>query len=334
MPNFYFIKDNFIAKLGTALQKFDLSRLRGTRVAVKLHMGEYGNLNYVRPVIAGKVVEVLKEAGAKPFLYDSTTKYKVKRYTVEDYYDTARRNGFTEETMGCKIVISNNGVQKDGKLFKVGVSKEIAEADAMLVLSHCKGHPFSSFGGAIKNLGMGCVDRATKQLCHDKARMVVDLGKCIGCAVCAKACPVNAIEIKGKKAVIDLDRCWGCAQCFKACPENAYSPMELMPDAALASCALAVLECFDKKDLLFVNVLMGIARLCDCHGDALLGEMPDIGLLVSDNILAIDSASVDLINKKFGRDFFDAIGYRDPLLQVKWLEEQGCGKREYELREI
>ncbi len=334
MGNVYFIKDNFIKKLGHALQKFPLSNWRGKNVAVKLHMGEYGNLNYVRPPIAGKVVEVLKGAGAKPFLFDSTTKYKVKRYTVEDYHDTARKNGFTEETMGCPIVISNNGVEKEGKLFKVNISKEIAEADAMLVLSHCKGHPFTSLGGAIKNLGMGAVDRETKTLCHDKAKMVVDLDKCIGCRACLGVCPVKAITMKDSKAVIDYERCWGCAKCFKACKQGAMSPRELMPDSALASCALAVLKCFEKKDLLFVNVLMDISEMCDCHGDAMLGKIPNIGFLVSDNILAIDSASADLINSASGKDFFDSIGYRDPKLQVKWLEEQGYGKSDYNLVEI
>jgi len=331
MQEVYFIRDNFLENLQSALKKFPLQRWSGKSVAVKLHMGEYGNLNYVRPPIAGKIVETLKAAGAKPFLYDSTTKYKVKRYTVQDYYETARRNGFTQETVGCPIVISNSAVVKEGRLFNVGVSKEIAEADAMLVLSHCKGHPFTSMGGAIKNLGMGAVDRDTKRIAHDKAKMVVDLEKCTGCSLCVERCPVEAIEIKDGKAVIDYEKCWGCAKCFKVCRQGAYSPRELMPDVALANCALAVLKCFEKSDLLYVNVLMDISAMCDCHGDARLGEMPDIGLLVSDNILAVDSASADLINKTFGRDFFDAIGYRDPKLQIQWLEEQGYGKRGYKL---
>ena len=334
MSNVYFAKDHFLEKMATALRKFPLSNWRGKSVAVKLHMGEYGNLNYIRPPIAGKIVDVLKEAGAKPFLFDSTTKYKVKRHTVEDYYDTARRNGFTAETMGCPIVISNNAVQKQGKLFPVGVSKEIAEADAMLVLTHCKGHAFTALGGAIKNLGMGCIDTKTKKACHDKANMVVDLKKCIGCGACIKVCPVNTITVRNKKAVIDYERCWGCAKCFKACKQGAMSPKELMPDIALASCTLPVLECFEKKDLLYVNVLMSIGAMCDCHGDATLAEMPDIGILVSDNILAIDAASIDLINKKFGKDFFDWCGFRSPFQQIEWLEQQGCEQREYKLADV
>jgi len=330
----YFIKTNFVKNLEPALGKFSLSAWKGKSVAVKLHMGEYGNLNYVRPPIAGKIVELLKAAGAKPFLYDSVTKYKAKRYTVGDYYDTARRNGFTEETIGCPIVISDNAIEKKGVLFDAGVCREIAEAGAMVVLTHCKGHAFSGLGGAIKNLGMGAVDRKTKDACHGKANMVVDPQKCKGCAACVDGCPVGAIEVKKGKAAIDYGRCWGCAKCFKACPQGAMSPREIMPDAGLANCALAVLNCFEKKNLLFVNVLMDIAKICDCHGDAALAEMPGIGILASDNILAIDNASIDLINQKFGKDFFDSIGYRDPKQQIEWLEKHGYGKRDYELAGI
>jgi hypothetical protein len=334
MAKAFLARDSFLPKLENALQKFSLEKWKGKQVAVKLHMGEYGNLNYVRPPIAGKIVETLKKAGARPFLFDSTTKYRNRRYTVEDYLDTAKRNGFTEETVGCPIVISNNGIEKKGRLFPVSVSKEVAEADAMLVLSHCKGHAFSGMGGAIKNLGMGCVDRKTKGLCHDKARMKIDLEKCVGCGACEKACEGSAIEIKNGKALIDLDACWGCGRCLKECPKGAVSPLEHLPDHALASCALAVLECFEKKDLLYVNVLMDISSQCDCNSNSPMPKTPGIGVLVSDSILAIDSASVDLINQAFGKDFFDSIGYRNPKQQVEWLEKQGYGKAEYELEEL
>ena len=334
MQKVYLARDHFLEKLGHAISRFGLSHWQGKRVAVKLHMGEYGNLNHVRPAIAGKIVEVLREAGAKPFLFDSVTLYKNRRHSVEDYFDTARRNGFTDETMGCPIVISNDSVPKQGRLFPVNVSKEVAEADAMLVLSHCKGHAFSGLGGAIKNLGMGAVDRETKKLCHDSANMVVNREKCIGCAACVPKCPVSAIKVKAGKAAIDYGLCWGCASCFKECRQNALSPKKAMPDAGLASCALSVLECFERQNLLFVNVLMDISRVCDCHGDASLGEVPGIGILVSDNILAIDNASIDLINKRFGSDFFEAIGYRDPKQQIRWLEQQGYGKADYQVVEV
>lgn len=331
MGRTFLIEDDLLPNLGKTLQEFGLGNWKGKSVAVKLHMGEYGNLNYVRPPIAGKVVEVLKEAGAKPFLIDSTTLYRQKRFTPEDYLDTARRNGFTEETIGCPIKVSNTSVQKKGRLFPVNVIKEVAEADALLVLSHCKGHAFSGLGGAIKNLGMGCVDTATKKESHSVGHPLVNAENCIGCGDCEKACDFSAISMKGGKASVNYDSCWGCAKCIKACKHNALSPKKFLPDHALANCALSVLECFDRKDLLFVNVLMDISARCDCYSNAPSAQIPNIGILVSDSVLAADNASADLILERAGQDFFKKLGYRNPKQQVEWLEKQGYGNAAYKL---
>lgn len=167
MKSVYFAKEKFLPKLETCLKKFGLASWKGKSVAIKLHMGEYGNLNYVRPPIAGKLVEALLEAEAKPFLFDSPTKYKGSRFTVEGYIETARKNGFTEETVGCPIVVSDNSVKAEGFLKReLGISKEVAEADALIGLGHCKGHIFSGFAGAIKNIGFGAVDAKTKGVFH------------------------------------------------------------------------------------------------------------------------------------------------------------------------
>ena len=76
-------------------------------VAVKLHMGEFGNLHYVRPPLVGRLVEVLQGLGNEVFLFDTPTLYDGSRGTVEGYVDTARRNGFTSEVIGCPVIISD-----------------------------------------------------------------------------------------------------------------------------------------------------------------------------------------------------------------------------------
>jgi len=278
MQEVYFIKSNFLEKLGKALKKFDLKAWAGKTVAVKIHMGEYGNLNYTRPPIAGKVVEVLQKAGAKPFLFDSTTKYKGSRFTVEAYYDTARRNGFTEETIGCPIVITDNSVKEKGFLDReIGVSKEVAEADRLLALSHCKGHMFAGFGGAVKNLGFGAVDAKTKGVFHlHKSKLL---------------------------------------------------------EHTANQCA-AVLKKFRAEEMLFVNVLNDFSKFCDCHNDAPFGIMKGIGIIASQSITAIDRASMDIVNREFGRNIFNHLGYIDPSPQVDLLAEHGFGNTDYKLVEI
>ncbi len=320
MDKVFLIEKGFFNGIETAFNHLDFKkRFAGKRVAIKLHFGERGNLNYLRPGLVSKIVELLKDVGAKPFLFDSVTKYHAKRFTIEDHLNTARLNGFSPETMGCPIIIGDSGKTVQGKIIPIEVCKEIAEADALLVLSHCKGHAFSALGGAIKNLGMGGVSRNTKTLEHDSAQAIVNTESCIGCKSCEPVCPVGAIRVQNKKAVVDFDECWGCGKCLKACDQKAISPRLALSDHLLASAALEVLNQFKPENLLFVNALFSISAECDCHSNKAGAIMRDIGLLVSDNICAIDAASIDLINQNFGKDFFDALGYRSPFLQIEWL---------------
>ncbi len=274
----YLIRKEFLQKLPSAFEKLGFRQhFSGKSTAVKVHMGERGNLNYVRPPIVGKCVEELLAVKAKPFVFDSLTKYHKHRYSVEDYYETARKNGFTEETIGCPIVITDNAVKAKGFLDReVGVSKEVAEADALLAVSHCKGHMFAGFGGAIKNVGFGTIDQKTKDVEHAAKRELLE---------------------------------------------------------AIANHCFAVLLQFDAANTLFVNVLNDISPYCDCHDNAPFGIMKGIGILVSDNIAAIDRASIDLINKEFGKDFFQYLGYISPLPQIELLEEQGFSSA-YTLEEL
>ena len=274
----YLIRKEFLEKLPQAMQQFDFNqRFSGKSTAIKIHMGEYGNLNYVRPPIVGKCVDELLSVNAKPFVFDSITHYKKKRYTVEDYYDTARRNGFTAETIGCPIVITDNSLQAKGFMERdVGLSKEVAEANALLAISHCKGHMFAGFGGAIKNLGFGAIDQKTKAVVHSN-----------------------------KKKLLEITS----NNCF------------------------AVLKQFQPENTLFVNVLNDFSPYCDCHDNAPFGLMKGVGIAVSDNIAALDRASIDLMNEAFGANFFEHLGYIDPMGQVEWLEKQGF-ESEYKLEEI
>ena len=139
---------------------------KGSRIAVKLHMGEKGNKYYIKPDAIKGIVSVLKELGLKPFLFDSVVLYSGERDTKEKYYATAKKHGFTEEKIGCHIVISDTGVEVKTDNLTAHVCKELAEADGMLVVSHVKGHCCYGFGGAIKNLGMGGVTPKTKEAIH------------------------------------------------------------------------------------------------------------------------------------------------------------------------
>ncbi|MBW2966788.1 DUF362 domain-containing protein [Candidatus Woesearchaeota archaeon] len=147
---------------------------KGERIAVKVHMGEARNQYYIKAPIIKRIVNVLEELGLKPFLFDSIVLYRGERDTVEKYYKTAEMHGFTEEKIGCPIVISDKGIDIKTKDMTVHVCKELTDIDSMLVVSHVKGHCCYGFGGAIKNLGMGGVTPESKKDIHNGGQAETD----------------------------------------------------------------------------------------------------------------------------------------------------------------
>lgn len=333
----YLLSENHLTSLAHLLEKLLPRTCRGSW-AVKLHMGEYGNLNYVRPPIAGLVVSVLKKKGAKPFLFDTTTLYPGGRYTVKGYLKTAKRNGFTQATVGCPIKIGSRGAAVKGRRLKeIFVAKSLVEAGGLVVLSHFKGHPDAGFGGAIKNLGMGAVTRAEKRAVHTLSQPVVSLAKCRGCGTCVRVCPERALKLAEGKVRINYRCCFGCGRCVLICPQKALRPKVASLRELLAEVAWGVVKTFKKSNLLYINVLMSISERCDClpFGGTDPGRIlcPDIGILVAKDIVAVEQASFDLVDKATGGRFAELHG-TDPLGQIRAAENLGLGTSEYRLRKF
>jgi uncharacterized Fe-S center protein len=285
---------------------------RGDRVAVKVHMGEYGNRTYLRPPFVREFVELVKEAGGKPFVTDTTSLYPKNRFTAKKYLRTASYNGFTATTVGAPIVIADsplgyNGVRQrlmktvDGcEIKEIGVAEAIANSDAMIVLTHSKGHFMSGYGGAIKNIAMGCTTKDGKAAQHLANRVILDLERCNGCGKCVEACPFDAAKIEGGKHTKILSKCMSCSNCFFACTEGA---LRLPKDAKtkfqvnLAHAAQAVISRFRAGKIAYINFLQDITEGCDCDTSSGSPLMRDIGILGGEDPVAIDKASIDLIDK-------------------------------------
>jgi uncharacterized Fe-S center protein len=304
---------------------------RNDQVAVKLHMGEAGNKYFIKPTIVGQVVACMKEIGLKPFLFDSPVKYHGLRSTPENYLKTAKAHGFSENSIGCPVIVSDDFVEAETSHSNVQVCKPLAKADGMLVLSHVKGHACCGFGAAIKNLGMGAVTRKTKGDIHDGGSPVFKDDKdCVGCGKCAEYCPAGAISIKGK-ARFDYESCWGCNLCVMYCPQKVLRVKAATFDKLLAEGAAAVLSRTGK--VYYMNVLRDIAQLCDCVGGGKNPIVaPDLGVLFGDDIVAIDKASMDLINEKMGHDLFLKINHKSPIEHIREAAALSMGMMEYEMR--
>ena len=279
--------------LPRAMHLCGLENFAGQSVPVKLHMGEPGNPYILRPELARVVVEAVQSVGGSPFLTDTTVAYPGERSHKKGYERVAQRHGFTPERVGCPAVIDDEGV----RVVEAGITLEVAvhmhAARCMVVLSHVKGHIQAGFGGAIKNLGMGGVTRASKRRIHHMAVPVHDAALCTLCGECAKVCPVGAISVDTEWR-IDRAECEGCGKCVMVCAPQALK-VEVMSLAE--GLAISARACTRDKTVVYVNSLHEIAEGCDCDPNPGPIVCPDIGYLVGTDAAAVDAASLDLIDE-------------------------------------
>jgi uncharacterized Fe-S center protein len=308
------------------LEQAGVSALKGI-TAVKTHMGERENKSFVKPHYIKKILEVLKKHDTDPFITDTTTIYKGKRYTALDYYRTAFAHGFLYSNLGCPVIIAD-GLKDDGVRVNenVEIATSIYNSDAMLVVSHATGHGASSFGGAMKNIAMGCVTKRTKLYQHEVTKPVQNLELCTNCDKCREVCKFGAI---GEGYEVIREKCIGCESCIDVCESGALqSPADESEklQKRLAEVAHDVLRNVPYSTVLFVNFLIDITPFCDCAEFAPEYISPDIGVLASTDIVAIDLATIELI----GTQAFKG----DPTIQVYEAHRLGLGELEYEVIQV
>jgi uncharacterized Fe-S center protein len=307
----------------------------GSKIAVKVHMGEYGNLHYLRPSVVERIVQLLKDMDLLPFLFDTPTLYAYRRHTAEGYYQTARRHGYTAETIGCPIIISDDsvGIEIPYSLERVGVPTDLLNADGLLVVSHFKGHRDAGFGGAIKNLGMGCVDMETKRRMHLELSQPIVSDKCLRCSTCIETCPAAALSMQNR-VMVDAQLCYGCGLCEEVCPENAIAPRVASVRSLLAEAAFAVTHSAGHERLLFLNAVIDVTDWCDCWDRAMQRVVEDVGFFASVDAVAIDQSCLDAVNRGASCDIFRKIHRLDPEVQLHRAQDMGIGSREYDLVSI
>jgi hypothetical protein len=311
-------------------------------IAFKLHFGEEGNTGYVRSQHVGVIVKAAIKKGAQVFLSDTNTLYRGKRLNSADHLKIAYEHGFTSEATGAQVIIPDDSQEENISSIKIDqkniqeakVARIFTQADGIVAISHFKGHIMTGFGGALKNVGMGCATRQGKLAQHCNATPFVHTEKCIGCGQCQIICPVKAIKLVNKKSVVDAAKCIGCASCLAVCPTMAmfidFNAGGAVQDK-MAEYALAVLK--DKKAKSgFINFAIRINKECDCWGMDNPRIGPDVGILASWDPVSIDQASLDLVNQATGRDIFkEAHPDQDGARQLRYAQSIGLGSMDYEL---
>ena len=275
--------------------------------AIKIHFGEYGNLAFLRPNYAKVMADLVKECGGKPFLTDCNTLYVGSRKNALDHMETAYLNGFTPYATGCHVIIGDGLKGTDETLVPVNgeyvkeakIGSAVMDADILLTLTHFKGHEMAGFGGALKNIGMGCGSRAGKMEMHNDGKpYVADPDGCIGCESCLRICAHGAPVIENKKARIDHDKCAGCGGCLAACPKDVIQPSSGSSvkslNCKMAEYSLAV--CKGRPNF-HVSLVCDVSPNCDCHAENDIPIIPDVGMFASFDPVALDVACADAVNR-------------------------------------
>jgi uncharacterized Fe-S center protein len=324
-------------------------------VALKLHMGEPGNLAYIRPNYVARVVRLIRELGGRPFLTDCNTLYTGGRSNAIDHLQSAQENGFNRIAVGADVIIADGLKGTDYREVPIHLKRcetakigtAIADADIIVSLTHFKGHEQTGFGGTLKNIGMGSGSRGGKMQMHSESKPRIDVIKCVACGTCVCSCPQVAIGWNADhRAVIDYTKCVGCGQCVAVCMYGAARPVFQGTNDALnekiAEYAYAVLH---GKPAFHVSFIMNVSPKCDCWGLNDAAIVPDIGIAASFDPVALDQACVDLVNKAVANqgsvladvhfEHGDKFTHVHPEThwesQVAHAEEIRLGTRQYEL---
>jgi uncharacterized protein len=298
---------NLLKKLENLIVKAGIDRidLHKKIVALKIHFGEPGNLAYLRPNYAAHIVKYLKSKGAVPFLTDCNTLYWGRRSNAPSHIEAAFENGFNPISAGCPVIIADGIKGTEFREIEVNldlcksakIGSSIADADVIISLNHFKGHELTGFGGALKNLGMGCASVGGKLFLHSGSSPKIYAKNCTGCRVCEKYCAHDAIKVgKDKIAHIDYEKCVGCGQCVAVCQYDASRVVwQSTSEKVCKRTAEYAYATVKDKPAFHINFIMNVSPECDCWDSNDYPIVPDIGIAASFDPVAIDKACAEMV---------------------------------------
>ncbi|MGA2735326.1 MAG: DUF362 domain-containing protein [Syntrophobacteraceae bacterium] len=352
-------ESGLMGKFENFLKDFDFSSFipKDEVVPLKMHLGNQGAFRTIRPQFVKLVADAVKRVPAKPFVTDSV---RVPGY---EYLEVAKDAGYTHLTLNAPVVLADGIFGNDSikvyagdLLGEMSVASAIHDAKSMVVLTHVKGHIQAVLGGALKNISMGGVSQAPRGGDWHQGRgkmhflmgdlMQWDETKCILCLDCMNVCPAECITFPDDTYTVNKEKCWRCGRCSRVCPVEAI----IVPIThelfmrAVAEGAKAVLSTFEPHRIVYVNFLLEMQPECDCMPLADPPVAQDQGILISDDPVAIDTATLDILSRvkplpdsrasditpKEGWDVFSLLHKKDGRLQIKEAEAMGLGTNDYE----
>jgi uncharacterized Fe-S center protein len=353
-------KESLVARCGKLAERAGMRDVisKDDFVAIKLHFGEEGNTGFLSPVYAREVVRLVKEAGGRPFLTDSNTLYTGQRANAVDHIACAIHHGFSFATVEAPIIIADGLDGRDSvevpvpdspHFDSVRIGAAAMHANALVVMTHVKGHELTGMGGTFKNVGMGLGARSAKQRMHADFQPDIVADECTRCGRCVEGCAYGAMTLQLKTAVVDLDKCVGCGECVARCAYGAiglqWKTDHTVAQQKIVDHAAAVLNA-KKNKVLYLSWVTCVTPDCDCWDFTDAPLVADIGVLASLDPVAIDQAAYDLVvaapgaaggkgeGLKPGEDKFAKVTGIDGQVTMEYAERQGLGTRSYVLKTV
>ncbi len=353
-------RETLPAKLDLILERLRLrERVKGETVAVKMHTGNDICYSTVHPVFVRKIVQAVKDGGGRPFVTD-----------VHWDIRGAEERGYTSETIGCPIVPSAGVAEKysytHARPFKNiqewKLAGQIEDATFLVNLSHAKGHPSCSYGGAIKNLALGCMVGETRSAMHDSMHYdrYWDAARCpeeqTRAAILA-ACPHAALtedKENPRELHLHMEQCNQCGRCLQVAPEGSLRIQAVNFHAFQEACATSVaVTCstFEPEKMTHIVLATQITPVCDCFGFTSMPILPDAGIFGSDDLVAVDTAVLDATartplmeeNVPTSMEVHTRSGHplrwlhgplKDPYVAPRYAEALGLGSTDYEIEDV
>jgi len=365
LPSVYWIKGRSLSSDQSALSHMErifgleeMAKLmsQGKITALKINLSELGYDHYLPPFFVINMFQRIRDTGMIPMVTDSGSLFKGSRFSGYDWTKTALAQGFSiGDVFENRFLLAGGYTNEEGNTFEcegkhlgaVELGSLLTGSDNVVVMSHVTAHPLLGLGGAIYNLGLGFLTQSGKQRVHSCLELEYDEDRCDNCRTCISYCPTGALSEGPSKISFDPRICNGCLGCFISCPRGA---MKVKPEGIPIFQESVVEAAYTarkniKRGVFFINFLVSVTPQTDEYPFSDLPFVPDLGILASEDPVAVDWASYQMIIRSpglpgsvvedlnvlgKGQDKIKAITGVDTAHLMEYAEERNLGSRECE----
>ncbi len=365
MANVYWIKGrsenirkNLISKIDTLMHLEELSNLMvpESSLAIKFNLSEIGYGHYLPPVIFTTLFEKARTQGVKPVLTDGCSIFKGSRFDGFTWTESTLLLGFSNgEFFHNQLMQSGGFTNEEGNFWSaegrylagIDIGSLLININNLLVVSHVTAHPLLGLSGAVANLGLGFLTASGRLRLHGFLKIAYDANKCDQCGECLCFCPTGAMSGEPGRITFDARICNQCLGCFMACPYGAvHVETEGIPvfQECVVEAAHTVLNKLRGRAF-FINFLQSVTPQPDEYPFSDIPFIPDLGIIASDDPVAADWATCQMIVQSpgipgsiaqnldvlaKGQDKLKAITGQTPEHMLAYAEEMKLGNRRFQ----